>query len=124
MAVTQVDLTVPTVVHGKTLWHVSAYSADWSGAEVVKAAPTTGAIYVTRMLVAVLAAITVTIGDGEATSAVETIAWNLEGLAGGVVYDFMFDTPVKLTDAKALTADASGAGSMVIEAEGFISPEV
>lgn len=121
MAITLTNLTPSQIVSGKTLFHACAFSADWSGTEIIKAAPTTGAIYITRMLIAILADITVTVGDGESSSAVETIGWNLAGLTGGVVYDFMFDSPVRLTNLKALTADASGAGTMVIEVEGFIS---
>lgn len=120
-----ITLTTPTVATksppGKTLFNVCGYSADWSGAEIIKAAPSAGAIYIERLYVAVLAAITVTIGDGEDSSAVETIVWNLAGTAEGTIYDLKFKRPVKLTNVKAFTADASGAGAMIILAEGFVA---
>lgn len=120
-----VTATAPTVAKkspsGKTLFNVCAYSADASGAEVIKAAPSSGSIYIERMTVFVGAAITVTIGDGESSSAVETIAWNLVGTAEGAMYIFNFLQPVRLTALKAFTIDASGAGAVVVEAEGFVA---
>lgn len=121
-----VTVTTPTVARvnppGKTLFNVCAYSADWSGAEVIQAAPSTGPIYIEKMLIAILAAITVTIGDGESSSAVETIVWNLAGTAEGTVYLFDFTKdPVRLTDLKDFVADASGAGVMVISAQGYVA---
>jgi len=120
-----VTATAPTVAkadpRGKTLFNVCAYSADMQGCEEIKAAPSSGAIYIERMTVYIGAAITVTIGDGEDTSAVETIAWNLAGTAEGAFYTFNFLRPVRLTALKAFTVDASGAGAVVVEAEGFVA---
>lgn len=106
---------------GKTFFHLSGTSADASGAETLKAAPASGSIYIERMTVYVGAAITVTIGSGIDTGAVETIAWDLPGIATGVVYQFVFLRPVKLVALKAFAVDASGAGDIVVEAEGFVS---
>ena len=120
-----VAATAPTVAvvntPGKTYFNVCGYSADASAAEVIKAAPSAGAIYIERMSVLVVGAITFTLGDGEDSSAVETISWNLAGTAEGVMYYFDFIRPVKLTDEKAFVMDASGAGAVVVNAEGFVS---
>jgi len=120
-----VSATAPTVAianpKGQTLFNVCAYSADASGAEVIKAAPASGAIYIEKMTVFVGAAITFTLGDGEDSSAVETIAWNLAGTAEGTMFVFDFKYPVKLTDLKAFVMDASGAGAVVVNAEGFVA---
>ena len=120
-----ITATAPTVAKksppGKTYFNVCGYSANASGCETIKAAPSAGSIYIERMTVYVGAAITVTIGDGEDTSAVETISWNLVGTAEGAFYEFNFKRPVKLTAVKAFTVDASGAGAVVVEAEGFVA---
>ena len=121
-----VAATAPTVATantpGKTFFNVCAYSADASAAEEIKAAPGAGkAIYIERMTVLVVGAITFTLGGGEDSSAVEIIVWNLAGTAEGVMFIFNFLRPVKLTDAKAFVMDASGAGACVVNAEGFVS---
>jgi hypothetical protein len=118
MAVTLTNPVAAKALAGKTFWKACAYSADWSNAEVIKAA-TANNIYITRMTVAVLAAITFTLGSGEDSSAVETIAWTFAGTAEGTVYTLNFDTPVKLEDAKPFVGDGSGAGAVVVEAEGW-----
>ena len=120
-----VSATAPTVAtmspSGKTLFNVCAYSADASGCEAIKAAPAAGSIYIERMTVFIGAAITVTMGSGKATTAVETISWNLIGTAEGTMFIFDFKYPVRLVALKAFYIDASGAGAVVVNAEGFVS---
>lgn len=106
---------------GRTYFAVSASSADAQSAEVAKAAPTAGSIYLEHLVVQVHGDILVDIGDGEDSSAVETIALQLYGTAEGSVFDIRFIRPIKLTAVKALTFDASGAGPISILAEGFVA---
>ena len=103
-----------------TPWQVNATSADASGCEEIKATPGSGyALVVTRLIIAIGAAITVTVGSGESTGAVEgdTIG-PIGGAAGTYFLDFR-DRPVQLTANKSLTFDASGAGTVGIYAEGY-----
>jgi hypothetical protein len=101
---------------GKTLFHKTGYSADWSGggAAAVVAAPAAGAIYVERIVASVLAAITITISDGTTTI-------TLAGTAEGAVYYFDYKYPVKFADTTAITVTGSGAGAAVVDIEGFVS---
>jgi hypothetical protein len=115
MAVTAVSLTVAKAnPPGKTLYHETAYSASWSGGEIVKAAPTSGAIYIERMVVCVGAAITLVLGDG-------TSDWTFVGTAEGTTYHLDFREPVRLAATTALTGTGSGAGACVVDVEGFVS---
>ena len=120
-----VAATAPSVAlvnpHGKTLFNVCAYSADASGSETIKAAPSSGAIYIQKMTILVVGAITATIGSGISSTSVETISWNLAGTVEGVMFIFDFIYPVKLAALKAFTMDASGAGAIVVNAEGWVS---
>lgn len=123
MAVTGLTATVAKKnPHGKTLFVVSAYSADASAAELIKAAPAAGkAIYLEHLVVAIDGDIVVTLGSGEDTSAVETPNMTLIGTATGLVYDITFKRPIKLVDAKPFVMDASGAGAIAVFAEGFVT---
>lgn len=123
MAVTGLTATVAKKnPHGKTLFAVSAYSADASAAELIKAAPAAGkAIYIEHLVVAIDGDITLTLGSGETASAVTTANMTLIGTATGLVYDIHFKYPIKLEDANAFVMDASGAGAVAIFAEGFVT---
>lgn len=101
---------------GKTLFHKTGYSADWSGggAAAVVAAPAAGANYITRLTVSVLAAITFTFGDGSTD-------FTFAGTAEGTVYDLKFNEPIKFAATTALTGTGSGAGAVVVDVEGFVS---
>lgn len=106
----------PTV----TPWQVNATSADASACEEIKATPGAGYhLVITRLIVAVGAAITVTVGSGESGGAVEGDAIGpLGGAAGTYEFDVR-DRPILLTANKSLTFDASGAGTVCIYAEGY-----
>ena len=99
---------------------VDAVFADASGCETLLAAPGASTyLYIKKLVVTTDANITVTIGDGEDTSAVETIRFGPIpfGTAGGSV-TIPIARPVRLTANKAFTVDASGAGNIHIYAEG------
>jgi len=116
MAVTRVDMTVTKAnPPGKTLFHTTAYSADWQGGEVAVAAPTAGSIYIERLVVFVGAAITFTLGDGTKT-------YTFVGTAEGTMYDLNFeDAPLKFAATTALTGTGSGAGACFTDVKGFVS---
>ena len=103
-------------------WCYNATSADASGAETIIAAPGADtALYITQLTVITDANITVTLGAGEDSSAVETIVWGPIpfGSAGGVAHFDHRQNAIKLTDNKTLTVDASGAGNTCVVVEGF-----
>lgn len=115
MGVTAVTLTgAKKNPSGKTLFHGTAYSADWQSGENAIAAPAAGALYIERMLVVVVGAITFVLGDG-------TTDWTFVGSAEGVAYPLVFKNPVRLTATTALIGTGSGAGGCVVDAEGFIA---
>lgn len=114
MAVTAVSLTVAKAnPKGKTLFHETAYSADWSGGEEAKAAPSAGAIYVERMDVFVGAAITFVFGDGSTD-------FTFPGTAEGTMYHLVFKQPVRFAATTALTGTGA-AGACFVDIEGFVS---
>lgn len=101
---------------------VNAYSADFSGCEVIQAAPGAGLFLVlTHLFIHCVAAITVTVGEGETSSAVDDpIVGPLTFAAtSGAPVEMFFNPGIVLTANKALTVDASGAGAAVVVAQGF-----
>jgi len=108
--------------YGVTLWALNGTSADASACEELKAAGGTNTNhYLTKLTISCSAAINVTVGTGESSSAVETVIMGpIYFLADGNTFaSWVFDNPIKLAANKALTADASGAGAITIYAEGF-----
>jgi hypothetical protein len=103
-----------------TPWRINATTADASDCEEIVAAPGAGyALCISRLTIGIGAAITVTVGSGEDTEAVEGDEIGpIGGAAGTYVLDFR-DHPVQLTTNKSLTFDASGAGTVCVYAEGF-----
>ena len=65
MSVTVKTMTVAQVKSGKTFFALSATTTDGQGAEVIKAAPTTGAIYLEALTIHGDFDGTIDIGDGE-----------------------------------------------------------
>lgn len=120
MAVTIRTMTVAKIKSGKTFFALSAYTADGQGAEVIKAAPASGNIYIEKLVVSGDFDGFVTIGDGEDTSAVETEALDIVVTATGISTVIDFKRPIKLTAAKALTFDCSAAGAISILVEGYV----
>lgn len=114
-------LTNPAV--GTFGWFLNFTSADASGCEELKAAPAAGlSIYIDHLTISSDAAITVSIGEGEAVAGTpdttwlgpipfatnQTIQWNFRN--GGM----------KLTAATSLVVDASGAGNINVFASGRV----
>ena len=122
VATNSVAVTGPMANHctAITPWQVNATSADASGCELIVAAPGTGyVLVVTRLVIYIGAAITVTIGSGKSGSAVEAV---VIGPLGGAAGTYPLDCrarPIVLTTNKSLSFDASGAGAVCIYAEGF-----
>ena len=117
MAITATALNV-----GGQSWAVSATSADASGTEEILAAAGTGtAHYLTQLTIGCVSAITVTVGAGETGGAVTTIAVGPIPFAAtsGSPVTVRFAQPVKLTDETSVTVGASGAGAIWVLAEGF-----
>ena len=123
MSITLKTITVAAVSPpGKTLFAISGYSADLQGCEIIKAAPTSGAIYIENIHAAIALAGTVDIGSGKSDSAVETVALQLVGSANGLVHPVKPKRPIRLVSKKALTIDASTSGNVSILVEGFVAP--
>tara|TARA_Y100000034_G_scaffold99151_1_gene121686 strand:+ start:135 stop:473 length:339 start_codon:yes stop_codon:yes gene_type:complete len=94
----------------------NATSADVSGTEELKAAPTAQSIYLEWILINSVAAITVTILD----AAADLLGpFNFAATAPGFVC-MKFDPPIKLTAEQALNVDASGAGAVCVAGQGFL----
>jgi len=116
MAITAVALT-----QGGSDWAVNATSADASGTEELKAAPSAGALYLKKIIISCVDAITVTIGAGETTGAVTTVLVGPVNFAAtsGSPFVCEFTNPIKLPDTTALVIDATDAGAVNVIAEGF-----
>jgi len=99
-------------------WIVNGYSADASGCETLLAAES-GKRHVIELLTIVSgSAIDVTIGDGESSSAVETVRIGPLDMAAGSSVSIPFPGGLYCTSAKAITVDAEGAGKLCIVVQG------
>ncbi len=107
-------------VYNVTPWQVNASSADASGCEEIVATPGAGyALVVTRLVIYVGGAITVSLGQNDNAGALETtLIGPLGGAAGTYPLDVR-DRPIQLAANKALCVDASGAGQICVYAEGY-----
>ena len=118
MAITKNNLTPATKGFA-----VNASSADLSGCEELKAAPGAGvSIYIAQVEISCVAAITVTIGEGETGGAVTTVLWgpfNFAATSGSPV-NIALNPAIKLAANKSLTIDASGAGAVQTFVQGYI----
>jgi len=120
MAFSTKAMTVGKTDPRKTFFAVSfRESADATGCETILTAHATKPYFVERLLVGIDFDGYIDFGDGEDTSAVETVALMLIGTATGLVYDITFKRPIKLTAAKDITIDASSAGILAGIVEGF-----
>jgi hypothetical protein len=100
---------------------VNGTSADASGCEELKAAPDAGnCIYLSGLIISSASALTVTIGAGEDSGAVESAVIGPIALAANQTLPFKFANPIMLPDGKSLTVDASGAGVVTVYAEGMV----
>ena len=138
MAITTVDLTVARVDRsGRTPFAVFFTSADLSGCEVIKAIDSSAGLYLKKFkLWTVAPGLTVTLGEGETTSAptadiVGPISFVVEDDVGTPAnernyahpvsfdYEFAHKDGVLLTDD--LTVDASASGTVCGICEGFLA---
>jgi len=99
---------------------VANISGDLSACETIKAAGGAGTnILLESLTIYTVDGETVTIGEGETTSAVTTeIAGPFD--TGGTSFHMTFIRPVMLTANTALTVDSSGAGGNTVLAQGRI----
>lgn len=113
-------MTVAKTDPRKTFFAVSfRESTNAGGCETILAAHATKSYYIEHLVIGIDFDGYIDFGDGESGSAVETIALMLIGTATGLVYDITFKWPIKLTAAKDITLDASGAGILAGMVEGF-----
>ena len=97
MGVTANTMIVGSSSRNKLYWSASVYSGDASGTEVIKAAPSSGNLYLESLKILVDAdCVTILIYDG-----VDILIGPFEVSAGetGGVYTFDFLRPIKLTGA-------------------------
>lgn len=118
MAITKNNLTPATKGFA-----VNASSADLSACEELRAAPGASvSIYVSQIEISCVAAITITIGEGETAGAVTTVLFgpfNFVATSGGPV-NIALNPAIKLAANKSLTIDASGAGAVQAFVQGYI----
>ena len=115
MAITLVSNTVER--HG---FLVNGNTADLSACEQLVAAVTGKFIVLERVAVSFGAAITVTIGAGEAANNVVTVLVGPLYGAANTTVELVFTRPIVLAVSTALTADSSGAGNVTIVAQGYL----
>ena len=106
---------------GQTLFAVSFYSADVTSCEILKSAPTSGAIYITDVSIAYDGLGSVKVGSGKLISSIITVALEWIGTTDGLSYEEHFEHPIKLMDEKAMYVDSSFAGPVSGLIEGFVS---
>ena len=121
MAITDNSIVVEKLPLNGNVWAISAYSADLSGTESLKAAVTNKSHYITKIVINCSSAITVSIGGGETTGALTATYLGpiiFSAFASTFTFDFGDDKGMKLLPSTALTIDASGAGAVSIYIEG------
>jgi hypothetical protein len=108
--------------------NASFITADADDTEIIKAAPSSGSHFIEKFTLLCNAEITITVGDGESSDAVETAAFTTMPIArqesavgvpvsNQITYEFL--RAIKLTALKALTIESSGAGAIWGIFEGF-----
>lgn len=126
MAITDNAIVVTNVPTEGETWSVSAYSADLSGCEELKAAVVGSSHYVMKVWLNSASSISLNIGAGETTGAVTTTYLGpIVFTAAGPNYELDFTEPaslpmkgMKLPVSTSLTVDATGAGATAIYIEG------
>lgn len=118
----------PTAMNGPVMAHpvdavpfvCNVRSDDASGCETIKAAPGAGyTLVITRCYINSAAAITITLGEGNAGAAVTTAIMGPITFAANQTLQWVFENPIRLTSNTILSADASGAGVINIFVEGY-----
>jgi len=107
-----------TPATGVTFWQVMDTSADASTATLLMTAQTDKRFNVTRVIISCVSAITVNLEDGDGT----VIAGPYRFATGtpGLI-DVRYLAPRKVNGEQSLYYQASGAGAVTIEVEGFTS---
>ena len=96
-------------------------SDDISGCETILAAPGAGKrIVLLQMIISSAAAITISIGEGNAGAGLTTTIFGPVTFAANQQIIWKFSQPVVLTANTILVCDASGAGVVKIFIEGFV----
>jgi hypothetical protein len=115
-------IAVTTPSPGKFGFIINATSADASGCEELKAAPSAGlSIIVDHLTINNGAnAISITIGEGKTGAGVTTALIGPIATSANSSLQFNFPSGMVLTAATSLTVDASGAGAICIFAYGRI----
>lgn len=116
-------ITVTNPAVGKFGFFLNATSADLSGAEELKAAPAAGlSIVIDHLTISSDAAITVSIGEAEtAPGTIDTVFLGPVPFAVNQSMQWNFlNGGMKLTAAKSLVCDSSGAGNVNIFVSGRI----
>jgi len=120
-----ITVTTPAVGPGAYKgFIINGVSADASGCEELKAAPAAGkSIHITHLTINNGAnALSHTIGEGEATpGSVDTALIGPIAMVANSSIQWDFYPPMKLTAAKSLVIDSSGAGAVCVFAEGFVA---
>lgn len=113
-------IAVTTPTPGKFGFILNATSADASGCEELRAAPTGGkSIFIDHLTINNGAnAISITIGEGETGGAVTTALIGPIAMAANASIQWDFRDGLVLTAETSLTVDASGAGAICIFVQG------
>jgi hypothetical protein len=113
-------LTVSAKKPVGTPFALNVRSDDISGCETILASPGAGKrIALTGLIISSAAAITISIGEGNAGAALTAITMGPITFAAGQYLVWKFDHPLYLTADTILACDASGAGVVNIFVEGF-----
>lgn len=124
MAITANTYVVDDLPLDGNMFYRSLTSEDASGCEEILAASSGHAHYLTKLIIHGDAAIDVSVGSGETTGAITTVHFGLIPLSAEAGL-FEWNAPpgkgVKCTDETSITVDASGAGTLRIEAHGKTS---
>ena len=116
-------ITVTTPACGHFGFFANGTSADASGVEELVAAPAAGlSIYVDHLTVSSGAAIDVSVGEGETVpGTIDTVLLGPITFAAGQLVQWNFlNGGLRLTAAKSLVVDASGAGDVCVFASGRV----
>jgi len=116
MTIAVKDMTVAKTHPRKTYFAHSFYSTNASGCEEIKAAHATKPYYIEHLLIASKSDGIIDFGDGKDTSAVETIALEVQGAQP---WDITWKRAIALTAAKGITIDCSNTGAISGMVEGF-----
>ena len=107
-----------TSTAGKTTWVVRGHSANASAGEELRAAPGgTLQLYITRFRISCSSAIDVWLADEDGN--LLTAEYYFSATGGNYIEVDCSRAPRALPDNKALEVDASGAGDVGVEVEGF-----